>query len=260
MAERVIKHFSLTDFKTVGADGHFEGVLSTYGNEDLVGDVCDVGCWDESVKAKGGKFPLLWQHDQGEPIGSFRVKDTASALVIEGNFNQEVRRGQEAFALLKAGDICGLSVGFNLMDWAYVDGVRHVTRADLWEGSFVTFPANPSAYAEAKSMAMAKAAGLRKSVAGLTEFKSLSKETQDAILRAIDEALDGEAPAEDPEQDETKDEEEAPKEDEPASEDEGAGEPTPEEEEEMEAQKALASAVAELKASALQLQTAIREV
>ena len=193
-----------TVFKAVGADGSFEGLLSTYGNEDLVGDVCDPGCWDASVSAKG-RFPLLWQHDQQEPIGSFEVVDTSKALVIAGRFNLSVRRGAEAYALLKAGDVSGLSVGFNLLSWDYQDGVRHIKEADLWEGSFVTFPANPLAFAEAKSMS--KRATLRKSVSQLEDFKSLSEAVQDKVLRAIDEALEDIEPEDEEEQkDATEDE------------------------------------------------------
>lgn len=261
MAELVNKHFSL-DLKDVGDDGHFRGILSTYDNEDLVGDVCDKGCWDASVKAKGGRFPLLWQHDQGEPIGSFQVIDTSVALSIEGSFNQQVRRGQEAYALLRAGDIRGLSVGFNLLEWEYdSNGVRHIRAADLWEGSFVTFPANPLAYAEAKSMQTA--ATLRRSVAELDVVKSLSEEVRDRILRAIDEAMaDADGEAEDEEQ-KTEGEEPEPedvpvdaegKEDDP----EAPGAPAPESEDEDEQE--VAKALRDLRESLAHLQTAVREV
>ena len=257
MTELITKHLPFTEFKEVTAEGNFRGILSTYGNEDLVGDVCDQGCWDESVKAKGGDFPLLWQHDMTEPIGSFKVVDTTAALVIEGHFNQDVQRGKEAFALLKAGDIKGLSVGFNMLDWAYIDGVRHVTKADLWEGSFVTFPANTLAYAEAKSMAQKRSADVRKGVAALPEFKSLTEEQQEKILRAIDEAVSGDVPedeegkGEEPKDPETEDES---KDDEPEDKE---SEDDPEDDSEV--QKAMES-LRELKSSMQVLAQKIKDV
>lgn len=205
IGRRILKSFVLKEFEALDDDGGFRGILSTYGNEDLVGDVCDEGCWDESVRAKGGHFPLLWQHEAREPIGSFRVTDTRVALSVEGHFNQGVQRGREAFSLLKAGDVHGLSVGFNMIDWAYVDGVRHITKGDLWEGSFVTFPANPMAYAEAKELSGVNRGTIRKAVSSLPEIRSLSEEAQCRILSAIDEALAEEAveqvDEEDPEND-----------------------------------------------------------
>lgn len=258
MTELITKHLPFTEFKEVTAEGNFRGILSTYGNEDLVGDVCDQGCWDESVKAKGGDFPLLWQHDMTEPIGSFKVVDTTAALVIEGHFNQDVQRGKEAFALLKAGDIRGLSVGFNLQDWAYVDGVRHVTKADLWEGSFVTFPANTLAYAEAKSMAQKRSADVRKGVAALPEFKSLTEEQQEKILRAIDEAVSGDVP-----EDEEKDAGEEPKDpetEEESKEDDPEGEGEPDPEDDSEEQKAMNESLRELKSSIQALKLSIKDV
>ncbi len=258
MTELIIKHFSLDEFKAADAEGNFHGILSTYGNEDLAGDVCDAGCWDESVSAKGGQFPLLWQHDMTEPIGSFRVVDTKSALVIEGHFNQDVQRGREAFALLKAGDIRGLSVGFNMSDWGYVDGVRHIMKADLWEGSFVTFPCNTLAYAEAKAMAQQKGAVMRKSLSALPEFKSLTEEQQEKILRAIDEAVSEEVPPED-EKDEGKEPEDPETSDEPEG---GPEDPETKEdpEDDSEEKKAVREKLQELKSSMQALRLSIKDV
>ena len=173
-------------------DGGFNGVLSTYGNVDLVGDVCDPHCFDLSVKERGTKRTLLWQHDQGEPIGSFHVTDTVNHLAVEGRFNLNVQRGREAHALLKAGDVGGLSIGYRVKDYYHQDGVRHLKDVDLMEGSFVTFPANPLAYAEAKNMETENKVALRKQISGLDGFKSLSATTQECVMRAINAAIDGE--------------------------------------------------------------------
>lgn len=257
MTELTHKHFTLQEFKAADSEGNFRGILSTYGNEDMAGDICDQGCWTDSVSAKGGQFPLLWQHDMTEPIGSFKVVDTTAALVIEGHFNQDVQRGREAYALLKAGDIRGLSVGFNMLDWAYVDGVRHITKADLWEGSFVTFPCNTLAYAEAKALAQKNGVAIRKSLSALPEFKALSEEQQEKILRAIDEAV-SEEPA--PEDKEGEGEEPKDPEAERSEDDDPEKESKDDPEDDSEVQKAMRDTLLELKSSMQDLAQKIKDV
>ena len=132
--------------------GAFDGTLSTYGNVDLVGDVCEKGCFDETLELNGPHRPMLWQHDDGEVIGSFDIVATKDSLDIDGSFNLDVQRGREGHSLLKRGDINGLSIGYRALDYYYdSDGIRHLTAVDLLEGSLVTFPANTLARAQAKS-------------------------------------------------------------------------------------------------------------
>ena len=129
-----------------GDDGTFHGDLSTYGNVDSYGTVCDEGCFDESVKAQGPVRTMLWQHDWEEPIGKIIVEDTKESLRIKGDFNLDVARAREAYSLVKRGDIDGLSMGFRVLQSHYdEDGHEHFTNLDLMEGSVVTFPANSQA-------------------------------------------------------------------------------------------------------------------
>lgn len=187
MTER--KSYAITEFKSA-EDGAFSGILSTYGNVDLVGDIMEPGCFDSSVKEKGTKRPLLWQHDMHEPIGSFDVADTKGCLSIAGRFNLDVARGRDAYHLLKAGDVNGLSIGFRLRDHSYdADGHRLIKDVDLMEGSFVTFPANPLAYAEAKHMEKMKAGELRMAISALDGVKALSDADKTRLMKAVDGAF-----------------------------------------------------------------------
>lgn len=184
-----------TEVKAVPEDasqpGAFKGILSTYGNLDLVGDICDAGCFDASIKSDGTRRPMLWQHREDEPIGSFDVVSTDKSLDIEGSFNLDTQRGREAYSLLKRGDVTGLSIGYMAEDYSYDDdGVRHLKQVKLLEGSLVTFPANPLAQAQAKSRRLkmsryAKCAFLAK----------MSEEDRNAALAELD-ALDKEVPDE----------------------------------------------------------------
>ncbi len=147
--ERKQVHFEI---KSDAMPGTIQGCLSRYGNIDLVGDVCEPGCFDDSLQ-KRTIYPTLWQHDQVEPIGHFTATDSKDGLMIQGSLNQDVQRGREAYSLIKNGDISGLSIGYTPDEFVYdKDGIRHLTKVTLWEGSVVTFPANPEASVEAKNM------------------------------------------------------------------------------------------------------------
>lgn len=144
MSSRQISH-ARVEVKALGdpTRGIFAGNLSTYGNIDFAGDIVEAGAYDATIQAKGTKRPLLWQHDPGEPIGSLEIVSTDEALRIEGHINRGTRRGEEAYSLLKAGDIDGLSIGYTVDDCHYdEDGVRHLDAVNLLEGSVVTFPAD----------------------------------------------------------------------------------------------------------------------
>lgn len=126
----------------------FTGVASTP-STDRMGDI---------VEPKGAMFklplPLLWQHDAGDPIGwitSARV--TASGIEVEGEVADYPDAGPlkerltQAWQMLKAGLVRGLSIGFNPVESARIDGT-YGYRFLKWEWlelSAVTIAANQDA-------------------------------------------------------------------------------------------------------------------
>ena len=195
------------------SEGGFSGILSTYGNIDEVGDVCESGCFDASVASAGPRRTLLWQHDPSEPIGQFSVVGTQKALEIDGSFNLDTQRGREAYSLLKRGDINGLSIGYIATDYSYdADGVRHLKAVDLLEGSLVTFPANRLATAQAKSRRLERMSRF----ARCKFLAKMSEEDRNAALAELD-AMDEDQ--ERPKEADTPKEPEKAPEDEPAPED-----------------------------------------
>ncbi|MCB1379227.1 MAG: HK97 family phage prohead protease, partial [Alphaproteobacteria bacterium] len=94
---------------------------------------------------EGRSIPMLWSHDPAQVIGSwsgFQVR--ADGLTAKGKLNLNVARAQEVRALLQAGDVSGLSIGFStLKDERRAGGVRRITEARLHEISIVAFPAVP---------------------------------------------------------------------------------------------------------------------
>ena len=122
--------------------GEFVGKLSVYGNVDSYADICDPGCWSRDLKERGTRRPLLWQHDAANPIGYIDLQDSPTALIAKGKLLLDVPQAKTALALLKAGAISGLSVGYRTLKESFTKGVRHIVEAELFEGSVVTFPAN----------------------------------------------------------------------------------------------------------------------
>ena len=72
----------------------------------------------------------------------FGVADLGRDLVLP-----EVERGREVLALMRAGALDGLSIGFRTVEGRTDSktGVRKLSKIDLWEISVVTFPMQPEA-------------------------------------------------------------------------------------------------------------------
>lgn len=131
------------DVRAVHDDGTFEGYLSRFNEVDAYGDIVHAGAFTRTLKEhrSGNRRPLLWQHDWTVPVGHLEAREDEVGLYIKGRLNLETVKGREAHALLKAGDIDGLSMGFKVADSEARGDHRHVLDVDLWEGSLVTFPA-----------------------------------------------------------------------------------------------------------------------
>jgi HK97 family phage prohead protease len=112
---------------------------------------------------------MLWQHDPAQPIGIWEeVREDDRGLYVKGRILEGVARGREAAALVAAGAIDGLSIGYRTVKAAKDDkGQRLLTELELWEVSLVTFPMLPSARVVAKSDMPLVAEDLREMAAAL---------------------------------------------------------------------------------------------
>ena len=132
-----------------------QGYASLFGKRDQGGDVVQRGAYATSLAALGAsgrRVKMLWQHDPSQPIGVWdEVREDATGLWVKGRILTEVARGREAVALLGAGAIDGLSIGYRtLRADRGVKGQRTLTELELWEVSLVTFPMLPDARVAAK--------------------------------------------------------------------------------------------------------------
>ncbi|NHB77950.1 HK97 family phage prohead protease [Rhodobacter calidifons] len=151
------RKFQQSDAGLVVTEGHLvEGYASLFGKTDQGGDIVQKGAYAASLKrlaARGGRVKMLWQHDPGQPIGVWdEVREDATGLWVKGRILTEVERGREVAALVQAGAIDGLSIGYRTVK-AERDrkGRRLLSELELWEVSLVTFPMLPEARVAAKA-------------------------------------------------------------------------------------------------------------
>jgi HK97 family phage prohead protease len=133
----------------VAADGSFSGYASLFGEADLSRDVVMRGAFQNSLRRRGpGGVRMLFQHDPASPIGTWQeIREDQRGLFVRGRLTAEVARAREVLALMRAGAIDGLSIGFRTVRGRTdaKTGVRQLLEVDLWEISVVTFPMQPAA-------------------------------------------------------------------------------------------------------------------
>ena len=122
-----------------------EGYASLFGLTDQGGDAVAPGAFAASLArlaAKGDKVRMLWQHDPARPIGVWdEIREDEKGLWVKGRLLPEIAQAREAAALIAAGAIDGLSIGYRTIS-AERDGKgrRLLSEVELWEVSLVTFP------------------------------------------------------------------------------------------------------------------------
>jgi HK97 family phage prohead protease len=137
------------EVKRVAETGEFEGYASVFDIIDQGHDIIIRGAFLRSLKERGAQaIRFLWQHDPSEPIGRIEeVREDQRGLYVRGRLLLDVARAREAHALMVAGALDGLSIGFHTVtaDLDDFTGVRRLMDVDLWEISLVTFPMQPEA-------------------------------------------------------------------------------------------------------------------
>ncbi|MFK7762751.1 MAG: HK97 family phage prohead protease [Roseobacter sp.] len=132
------------------------GYASLFGAVDQGNDVVEAGAYASSLSAlaaKGSRVKMLWQHDPTQPIGIWdEVREDAKGLWVKGRLLESIAKGREAQALIEAGAIDGLSIGYRTRKATKNSkGQRLLTELELWEVSLVTFPMLPTARITGKS-------------------------------------------------------------------------------------------------------------
>jgi HK97 family phage prohead protease len=148
-AGRVIQHKSASFElkKEPDQDGEFEGYASVFGVVDQGMDVVERGAFAKSL-GSGRRVKMLWQHDPNKVIGVWdEIKEDERGLYVKGRLIKDVALGREAMALMRAGAIDSMSIGYRTVEAVPEAGgrVRKLMEVDLFEVSVVTFPMNEAA-------------------------------------------------------------------------------------------------------------------
>lgn len=137
----------------------FEGYAATFGNVDRGGDVVEQGAFQATIlnaaqnatPIMGTEYrkllPILWQHKQHEPVGSFvEMREDSVGLYVKGILPKaDDFVTKRVVPQMRVGSISEMSIGYVTDDSEYENGVRKLKSVTLYEISLVTIPMNPAA-------------------------------------------------------------------------------------------------------------------
>ncbi len=156
-----------------------EGLASTFGNVDKVGDVVRRGAFVESLKKTTPK--ILWAHDVKRPIGMpVDIRETIDGLEVKLKLPKaDTFVTDFIIPQMKVGSIAAMSIGYMITSREDIefddDGVRILKKVELPEISLVPFPANE----------LAKVSGFK----GDSTEKHSYTDVKDFDKRALEKAL-----------------------------------------------------------------------
>lgn len=121
----------------------FSGYAAVFGEPDSYGDTIKPGAFRKSLGQRNAPPSMFWNHNADRPIGIWTsLIEDRKGLKVEGQLITDVSSGAEAYALLKAGAVSGLSIGFRARSSEKgPNGGRVLTEIDLVEISLVSLPA-----------------------------------------------------------------------------------------------------------------------
>lgn len=125
------------------ADNTFTAIASS-DVEDRQGEVVEQNGWD--LKNFKKNPILLWMHDHTKPLGKatrvwLEKSGKSPKLMFKGVISDATEYGKAAIQLMDEGILNSFSVGFRALE---MDG-NTITKAELFEISLVSVPANPEA-------------------------------------------------------------------------------------------------------------------
>lgn len=130
-------------------DGRVRGYACTFHALDLARDRVLPGAFRASLARRPARdVRMLFAHDPARPIGRWtRIVEDAHGLWVEGRIALAAASARDVAALLAAGALDGLSIGFRTVRARREagTGIRNIAVVELHEISLVTFPMNARA-------------------------------------------------------------------------------------------------------------------
>jgi len=91
------------------------------------------------------KIPILFQHDFRRPLGILlNAKSDQYGLYIEAAFDLDNLLQKEVYSLIKRCNVRGMSVGLDVLESQYKEGILIIKNAKLLEISLTANPVNES--------------------------------------------------------------------------------------------------------------------
>ncbi len=125
--------------------GTIEGLAWPFGSPDRVGDVIEKGAFTSATLP----LPMLFGHDPNDPVGAWtEAQEGPDGLRLKGKLLvEDVARAREVHAMVKAGAVRGLSIGFiTKKSTPRPRGGRTISALDLFECSLVSTPMHSGAH------------------------------------------------------------------------------------------------------------------
>lgn len=139
-----------TRFVSDDEAGTFSGYAAVFNERNSYNEIVRPGTFARTLaehQARGTRPPMLWSHRTDEVIGVWTdIREDERGLAVTGKLVTETARAREVLALMKAGALTGLSIGFRPRQQERgPNGVRILSDADLIEISPVALPSAGSA-------------------------------------------------------------------------------------------------------------------
>lgn len=134
-----------TRFAVEGDAGVITGYAARFNEKNRHNETIQPGAFRKTLlehRSAGSRPLMLWSHNPDEIIGVWdNLVEDAQGLKVTGRLIRETARGAEAFALVKAGAVNGLSIGFRARQQERAtDGTRSLIDVELGEISIVGLP------------------------------------------------------------------------------------------------------------------------
>ena len=134
------------------AEGIVTGLAASFGGLDSYGDSIAPGAFTASLNShalRKTQPAMLWAHASESPIGRWEtMAESSRGLAVSGRLNLKTQGGSTAYEHLRAGDVGGLSIGYDVAANGHEmqpGGVRLLKAINLHEVSVVALPADLNA-------------------------------------------------------------------------------------------------------------------